>query len=149
MFGLGSVQGLSNFISVGIEHDSEDFKKKRKRYCNHFPQGNCMKAQNIYAGIPADLPEEWVEVLANAPTVRIERIVSCGHASPPDFWYDQQTHEWVILLQGQAQIEYADSLKSVDLAAGDHLLIPAHTRHRVTWTSSEPSAIWLAVHYSL
>jgi cupin 2 domain-containing protein len=108
-----------------------------------------MKAQNIFAGIPVDLVEEWVEVLANSPTVHIERIVSCGHASPPDFWYDQQSHEWVILLQGEAQIEYADGPKPIDLAAGDHLLIPARTRHRVAWTSSDPLAIWLAVHYSL
>ena len=34
--------------------------------------------------------------------IRIERIVSRGHTSPPDFWYDQPQAEWVIVLAGSA-----------------------------------------------
>lgn len=32
------------------------------------------------------------------------------------------------------------------LAPGDHLLLPAHCRHRVAWTDTEKPTIWLAVH---
>ena len=32
------------------------------------------------------------------------------------------------------------------LHAGDHALIPAHTKHRVEYTSTHPPCIWLAVH---
>jgi len=32
------------------------------------------------------------------------------------------------------------------MGAGDHLFIPAHTRHRVLATSEEPRCLWLAVH---
>jgi hypothetical protein len=33
------------------------------------------------------------------------------------------------------------------LAKGDWVLLPAHCRHRVTWTQSEPPTVWLAVHF--
>ena len=50
---------------------------------------------NMFADIPADLPEELVQTLLSTLALRIERIVSLGHASPEGFWYDQDTHEWV------------------------------------------------------
>ena len=49
---------------------------------------------NLFANLPASLPEELVTVLAERGAVRIERIVSEGHASPPGFWYDQDKSEW-------------------------------------------------------
>ena len=53
---------------------------------------------NLFADIPAATPEESIEPLLDAPGVRIERIVSWGHASPEGFWYDQDQDEWVIVL---------------------------------------------------
>ena len=32
------------------------------------------------------------------------------------------------------------------LQPGDHLLIPAHCRHRVAWTDSASETLWLALH---
>ena len=49
---------------------------------------------------------EDVTALLAAPNVRIERIVSRGHASPPNFWYDQPQAEWVIVLAGSAAIAF-------------------------------------------
>jgi cupin 2 domain-containing protein len=102
---------------------------------------------NLFDAVPAGLPgeEEILELAAGVGT-RIERIVSCGHASPPGFWYDQETTEFVALLQGEAALEFAGG-RSLRLRAGDHLTIPAHARHRVAWTSSDPPSVWLAVHY--
>lgn len=103
---------------------------------------------NLY-DIPDILPaDELVEILAGGPGITIERIVSSGQASPPGFWYDQERDEWVALLQGSAVLEYADGM-SLHLRAGDALLIPAHERHRVAWTSADPPCIWLAVHGAL
>jgi len=34
-----------------------------------------------------------------------------------------------------------------ELEAGDWVLLPAHCRHRVTWTQSTPPTVWLAIHY--
>lgn len=102
---------------------------------------------NLFAAVPAGVPDEEILELAAGAGVRIERIVSCGHASPAGAWYDQDRPEWVALLQGSATLEFADG-RSVRLRAGDHLGIAAHARHRVAWTSSDPPAVWLAVHYS-
>ena len=79
-------------------------------------------------------------------TLLIERIVSVGHASPPGFWYDQEWDEWVKVLQGEACLELGDG-RTVELAAGEHLLIPRGLRHRVERTSQDPSCLWLAVHW--
>ena len=99
---------------------------------------------NLFHPLPADLTEEAFTVLLQQGPVRIERIVSNGHASPEDFWYDQDEHEWVLLLEGEAEIEFADG-ERVWLTRGDALNLPAQTRHRVTFTSRP--AIWLAVFY--
>jgi cupin 2 domain-containing protein len=77
--------------------------------------------------------------------VRIERILSSGHTTPDGEFYDQPNNEWVVLLQGEAELAYDDG-STRRLSAGDHLLIPAHERHRVTHTSTEPPCVWLAVH---
>ncbi len=99
---------------------------------------------NLLDPLPADLDEEvFTELLRQGP-VRIERIISNGHASPDGFWYDQDAHEWVLLLEGEADLEWADG-ERVHLRRGDALHIPAHTRHRVAATSRP--AVWLAVFY--
>jgi cupin 2 domain-containing protein len=80
---------------------------------------------------------EQVEVLLRAEGVRIERIVSRGHCSPPGFWYDQHEHEWVIVIEGAAELEFGGPDERRSLQPGDHLLIPAHRKHRVAWTAPD------------
>ncbi|MEN6413220.1 MAG: cupin domain-containing protein [Veillonellales bacterium] len=93
-----------------------------------------------------DLPErEVVEPILPDKGILIERIVSTGQSSPPGFWYDQERDEWVALLQGQARMSWEDGHVR-DIGPGDWVLIPAHQRHRVEWTSNNPPCIWLAVH---
>ena len=106
-----------------------------------------MPTSPLFAPVPGDLPEEWVEVLEARASVRIERIVSRGHSSPPGFWYDQDEHEWVALLRGEAELELLDPPERIRLRAGDFLRIPAHRRHRILWTSRETDCVWLAVFY--
>lgn len=102
---------------------------------------------NLFADLPADLPEELSEVLARAPGVRLERIVSLGHATPDGEWYDQDTNEWVVLLRGAAALRFEDEPEPRVLNPGDWLDIPAHRRHRVEWTAPNAPTIWLALHY--
>ena len=101
---------------------------------------------NVFAGIPADLPEEVVQTLLAAPGVRIERIISMGHRSPEGFWYDQEAHEWVLLLKGAARLRFEGD-EPIDLRPGAFVNIPAHRRHRVEWTDPSEPTIWLAIHY--
>ncbi len=105
--------------------------------------------KNLLQAIPNKLPAELSEIIAENANVRIERIVSDGHASPEGFWYDQEQNEWVLLVSGSAtlSIEQLSGVKQVEMASGDHLLIPAHQRHRVEFTSSTEKTIWLAVFY--
>lgn len=100
---------------------------------------------NLY-DIPDPLPPEELSTgLIPDVGVKIERIVSSGQSTPEGQWYDQPRDEWVALLQGEATLQYEDA-SEVTLTAGSHLLIPAHTRHRVARTSPTPPCIWLAVH---
>ena len=106
-----------------------------------------IKNGNLFAGMPGTLAAEQITALLTAPNVRIERIVSRGQASPPGFWYDQQQAEWVIVLAGSAAIAFEGEAPPRTLRSGDHLHIPAHTRHRVEWTDVSEPTVWLAVHY--
>lgn len=102
---------------------------------------------NLFGEVPVPLGAEQIEVLVGAQQARLERIVSTGHATPAGQWYDQDTNEWVAVLQGSAGLRFADSEAVVVLRAGDHLVIPAHQRHRVEWTDGAGATIWLALHY--
>jgi cupin 2 domain-containing protein len=107
-----------------------------------------LQAGNLYRDVPQRAEQELFSEIATALAVRIERIVSAGQATPEGEWYDQDTDEWVLVLQGRARLGFADGRGNVDLAPGDHVLIPAHCRHRVDWTADDEPTIWLAVHYA-
>lgn len=100
---------------------------------------------NLFADIPADLPDELTEVLLGAGQVRVERIVSRGHRSPDGFWYEQDEDELVILLDGEAALEIDGEEAPRTLSRGDWLVLPAGLRHRVAWTAPDRDTIWLAV----
>lgn len=101
---------------------------------------------NIF-NLPSKLPTtELFETLLTQENVVIERIVSQGQTTPSGKWYDQDKNEWVILLQGKAELSYADNSR-IKLTQGDYLYIPAHQKHRVEYTSINPVCIWLAIHF--
>lgn len=102
---------------------------------------------NLFSHLPSDLPEELKETLAETAEVRIERIVSTGHTSPEGYWYDQDESEWLIVLQGEAQLALEDRPELLLLKPGDFVNIPAHQKHRVQWTSENEPTVWLAVFY--
>ena len=101
--------------------------------------------ENIFDDLPQHLPKEVVQTLIRAADVRIERIISHGHASAPDFWHDQPQHEWVIVLKGAARLQFEDG--EVEMMVGDFINIPAFTRHRVSWTTPDEPTVWLGVRY--
>jgi len=101
--------------------------------------------RNLFADLPANLPDELFTTLLEAADVRIERIVSHGHASPDGFWYDQEQHEWVVVLKGAARLRFEDEV--LEMGPGSFVNIPAHRKHRVEWTTPDEPTIWLAVHY--
>jgi cupin 2 domain-containing protein len=100
---------------------------------------------NIFADVPELIPSELFEAIAETQTIKIERIISKGHQSEPDFWYDQEQSEWVLVLKGAARLEFED--RFVTLQPGDYINIEPHQKHRVDWTTPDKETIWLAIFY--
>lgn len=101
---------------------------------------------NFFSTIPAKLPQEVVEILIDTPNVTIERIISKGHSSPNSGWYEQARNEWVMVVQGSAELEF-ETRGTIALKQGDYITIPAREKHRVSWTDSACETLWLAVFY--
>jgi cupin 2 domain-containing protein len=108
-----------------------------------------MKIGNLGRDLPLrPLADEIMDTLLDRPGLRIERIVSTGQTTQEGKWYDQETDEWVLVVKGAARLRIEGEDKDRDLAEGDFILLPAHCRHRVTWTQSEPPMVWLAIYIS-
>ena len=105
-----------------------------------------MKSGNIFESIPDRVGEEIFDLIVQKKEFKIERIISKGHTSPDTGWYDQDHDEWVIVLKGGATINVEDG-EAIQLEAGSYLNIPAHTKHKVSWTKADEETIWIAVHY--
>lgn len=101
---------------------------------------------NIFENIPQELQEELFEDIINTKDIKIERIVSQGHTSPKEGWYESEQNEWVIVLQGDATLTFENE-KSVNLKAGSYYNITASTKHKVSYTSKTQQTIWLAIYY--
>lgn len=102
---------------------------------------------NLFDALPDASSGEVFTELLNRPGIRVERIVSKGQVSEPGFWYEQSEHEWLIVLQGSAQLSYETGVSQA-LGVGDYCLIEAGVKHRVSYTSENPECIWLAVFFS-
>ncbi len=100
---------------------------------------------NIFANVPELIPIELFETIIQTKNIKIERIISKGQQSEQNFWYDQEQAEWVLVLKGEARIQFED--RFVSLQAGDYINIEPHQKHRVDWTTPGEETIWLAIFY--
>ncbi len=105
------------------------------------------RLDNIFDAPGWDKTKEYYETLVEKPGFRVEKIMSAGHTSPADGWYDQNENETVVLLKGNAIIEF-DNERRVEMNEGDMLTIYAHERHKVAFTSVEPPCTWVAVFWN-
>ncbi|KAA2212204.1 cupin domain-containing protein [Teichococcus oryzae] len=101
----------------------------------------------LAAGGPRPSPGEecFLDLLAAPSGARVERILSLGASSSPDFWYEQGWDEFVLLVSGAARLVFQDG-GECRLEAGDYVILPAFCRHRVAWTDPDRETLWLAVH---
>jgi cupin 2 domain-containing protein len=106
-----------------------------------------MEVHNIFTNLPQSIEAEVFESLIDQKKIRLERIISNGQATPEGEWYDQKQAEWVMLVSGSAGLKIEGRAAIIELKPGDHLLIPAHVRHRVEWTDNNEPSIWLALHF--
>jgi cupin 2 domain-containing protein len=107
-----------------------------------------VKTGTLKRDLPArPLPDEVVDPLVEREGLRIERIVSTGQTTPQGQWYDEETGEWVLVVAGAARLRVEGEATDRELGEGDWIFLPAHCRHRVTWTRAEPPTVWLAIHF--
>ncbi|ADV47117.1 cupin domain-containing protein [Nitratifractor salsuginis] len=83
---------------------------------------------------------EAFTTLLQDKNVKIVRIVSSNNIEPTE--YHQEEDEWVVLLEGEAEMEIDGKRRT--LKRGDTLFLPAHTPHTVLRTAR--GTLWLAVH---
>jgi len=102
---------------------------------------------NLFTRLPYPIPDEVITTLVRNDSLIIERIVSLGQATPEGKWLQQDTHEWVVLIQGAAKLLFEGEKKVRYMQPGDWCEIPSQCRHRVEWTDPSQNTIWLAVHY--
>lgn len=105
--------------------------------------------------------EEVVRILAEGKNVKIEKIISTGQTTD---WQKSEQNEFVILVQGEAEIEYFEDKnfekngniiknqrntnnKKLQLAKGDTILINRGEKHRVSYTSKNPCCIWICIFF--
>ena len=105
-----------------------------------------MKKENIFTKIPKELKDELFEDILSQPNIKIQRIISQGHTTQEFDWYDQDSDEWVMLVKGAAVISFENE-DNVELEVGDYINIPAHKKHKLSYTSQDEKTIWLAVHF--
>jgi len=108
-----------------------------------------LSAGNLLSSLPLSAPAEVFEPLLAADGLRLERIISTGHVTPPGEWLAQNWDEWVVLLTGEAKLLIEGEVDPRGLRPDDWINIPAGVRHRVEWTSKDPPTVWLALHYNM
>jgi cupin 2 domain-containing protein len=96
--------------------------------------------QNLFQNTAPPVTGERFETLLKHKNLVIERI--CSSADIPLTPYVQTQDEWVLLIQGTAEIEIAGKLES--FKSGDYVFLPANTPHCLKSVSE--GALWLAVH---
>lgn len=99
-----------------------------------------MEMGNLFTDAAPPAEGERFDTLLRHGNLVVERIVSASEITPRE--YVQQQDEWVVLLQGEAQLDVDG--RHVALASGDYLFLPAGTPHTVKRTSQ--GALWMAVH---
>jgi len=106
-----------------------------------------MSIKSIYDSILSfSENEEIFETLLKNRNIKIERIISSGQFTEKGVWYDQDINEWILLVQGEAILEF-ENKETVKMKKGNYYNIPSHLKHRVAYTSKKPKCIWLAVLY--
>lgn len=133
---------------------------------NKIENRNKKKKINIFDLKDLSMNEEIIKILFKNENVKIEKIISTGQTTD---WQESNKNEFVILIQGNAEIEYYDNrmcedknfktnenimknLKNTNdmklqLGKGDIILIKKGERHRVSYTSKNPCCVWICIFF--
>ena len=99
-----------------------------------------MQSGNLFSdAAPPQVGERFDTILTHKNLV-VERIISSAVIAPQE--YIQTQDEWVLLMQGEAELRVNGVL--VSLHKGDYIFLPAGVPHTVERTVD--NTIWLAIH---
>lgn len=103
------------------------------------------KINNIFDSENHDnnINQEIIENLFSNEKIKFEKIISNGVCSPISFWYDQDENEFILIIDGNAILEFEDGI--LKMKKGDYFIIKAHLKHRVKWTSKD--CLWFCVFF--
>lgn len=110
---------------------------------NQSNNGQCVIFSNLFHDVPIGADEEEFKVIAESNGMVIERIVSHGHTSAE--WYDQSEDEFCTVIKGAAELLIEGNSEPTRMNPGAWAIIPAHVRHKVTYTDEKEPTIWIAV----
>ena len=133
---------------------------------NKIENRNKKKKINIFDLKDLSERKEVVKILSENENVKIEKIISTGQVTD---WQKSDKNEFVILIQGNAEIEYyrnksyenknfnanENIIKNIkntndmklQLGKGDIILIKKGERHRVSYTSKNPCCVWICIFF--
>lgn len=97
------------------------------------------RINNLYAMALPEKNHETFSTLFDNQALKIEAIRSW--LTMPGESYCQEHDEWVVLLEGNAELEIAS--QRYLFHRGDYCFIPKQTPHTVLWTSE--NALWIGV----
>ncbi|MEN9878665.1 MAG: hypothetical protein RLZZ158_1704 [Cyanobacteriota bacterium] len=100
---------------------------------------------NLFRSLPPAAGSERVQLLLEGRGLKLELIHSCAASTPAGQWYDQPLGEWVLLVQGSAQLRFADADRAQQLQPGDLLWIPPHRLHRLESSDGGRGCLWLTL----
>ena len=100
-----------------------------------------IELENIFDNTNKRLAKELVETLASSSHMRVEKITTPASSTPSQV-YDQNEGEFVMLVDGYAELELQK--KTVTMGKGDYINIPPHSKHRIL---RNDKTIWLCVFY--
>ena len=95
---------------------------------------------NIFKNLKYDLTKETIDEIFSSPKIRVERITSSGQTTD---WFNQDENELVILLEGEAIIQFLD--KELTIKKGDVINIPSNQIHKTINLSN--TCLWLCIFY--
>jgi|SRR3989338_454856 len=105
-----------------------------------------LKNGNFFSKIPKSIPKELFETIVSSNDFKIEKIISKGHKTKKDYWYDQDNNESVLILNGSAELLFENE-ELIKMKEGEYIIIPAHKKHRVEKTDEKKETIWLTIFY--
>lgn len=105
-----------------------------------------IETNNFFLTSDLKINKEQFTSLIKSKNVIVEKIISNGFKSPANEWMSDAQDEWVMLVKGRAKLEF-ENKDVLNLKAGDYLLIPARTKHRILYTSKKPFCYWLTIHF--